>query len=199
MIPVEEQVPLVSDLQRGDKKTFDAFYYRYYQSVFRNITKLIHRHDIAEDILQEVFLALWEHRSQLDPERPVDGWLFVVSYNKSINWLKKNSQEKNFLAAPVIQACYDSEETKLQEQSFQNQVAVINDAVNQLPPRKKQAFKLCKLEGRSYEEAGELLGISSDTVKEYVKNSSQIIRRYIAAQPTSHAVLVMYALILLPV
>lgn len=196
MLPVEGQVACVIDLQKGDKSAFDAFYHQYYQPVYRNITKLIYQHDIAEDILQEVFLALWEHRSKLDPERSVAGWLFVVSYNKSINWLKRNNEEKNFVPVPAMQG-YDIDETKEQEQIFEDQVTLINYAVDQLPLRKKQAFRLCKLEGRSYEEAGELLGITSDTVKEYVKTSSQIIRRYIAAQPVSEALLIITAILVL--
>lgn len=197
MLSVEGQATRVIDLQKGDKRAFDDFYHQYYQPVYRNISKLIYQHDIAEDILQEVFLALWEHRSKLDPERSVGGWLFVVSYNKSINWLKRNNEERNFVPVSAIYA-FDIEETQVQEQIFENQVALINNAVDQLPLRKKQAFRLCKLEGRSYEEAGELLGITTDTVKEYVKTSSQIIRRYIATQPVSEALLIINIMLLLP-
>lgn len=198
MLSIEEQVPCIIDLKNGDKKAFDAFYHQYHQPVYCNIAKFIYQYDIAEDILQEVFLALWEHRSELDPDRSIAGWLFVVSYNKSISWLKRNSKEKRFATVPVTDA-YEVEEINVQEQIFEDQVALMNNAVDQLPLRKKQAFRLCKLEGRSYEEAGELLGITTDTVKEYVKTSSQMIRRYIATQPVSEALLLINALLLLPV
>lgn len=194
MLTVSEQVAKVIALQNGDKVAFDAFYYQYHKLVFRNILRFIHQQEIAEDILQEVFIALWEYRAQLDPERPVDSWLFVISYNRSINWLKKNAKEKKILLH-ADDYIHDPEETNLQEETYSRQVHILNEAVNILPSRKKQAFRLCKLEGRSYEEVAEQLGISSETVKEYVKTSSQLIRRYIATQPASHAVLTVYVML----
>ena len=73
----------------------------------------------------------------------------------------------------------DNEDAQLIETTFQAQLAMLQSAISELPFRKKQAFQLCKLEGKSYEEAGKILGISSGTVQEYVKTSSQAIRKYI--------------------
>lgn len=194
MLSVEEQAAAVVDMKNGDKNSFDIFYHQYHQIVFRNISKLIHQHEIAEDILQEVFLAFWQHRNELDPEKSVVGWLFVVSYNKSVSWLKKNAKERVRLPEPSA-FFYDDEESKLREESYKRQVSILNEAVEKLPLRKKMAFQLCKMEGRSYEEAAEALGISSDTVREYVKTSSKMISGYVASQPISPSMLAVCGLL----
>lgn len=167
---------LITSLQQGSITAFDVLYQQHHQAVFRNIYKLVPQQEVAEDLLQEVFLALWEHRASLDTTRPAAGWLFVVSYNKSLNWLKKNLRESIALQAmPHTEIA--TEEGLVHEELYQQQLQALNNAVDMLPLRKKQAFRLCRLEGHSYEEAGSLLGISAATVKEYVKSAAQLIRQ----------------------
>lgn len=165
---------LVRALQDDSIDAFDALYATYHQAVYRNICKLIHRHDIAEDILQDVFMTLWLKRNTLDPARSPANWLFVVSYNKALHWIRKDLLETKALlqVAPLLA----EEEIPYSEQFVQSQLQAIQNAAGQLPLRKRQAFQLCRVEGRSYEEAGAILGISSETVKEYVKTSARFIR-----------------------
>ena len=177
---VVDHTNLVSALQQNSIAAFDTLYQRHHQAVFRNICKLVPQQDVAEDLLQEVFLALWEHRASLDGSRQVAGWLFVVSYNKSVSWLKKNLRESMALQAMPVEMA--REDALLQEDLYQQQLHALNLAVDQLPLRKKQAFRLCKLEGHSYEEAGNLLGISAGTAKEYVKSAAQLIRQQLFSE-----------------
>jgi RNA polymerase sigma-70 factor (ECF subfamily) len=180
---------LIIDLQQDRIEAFDALYAAWHQPVYRNICKLIHRHEIAEDLLQDVFLTLWQKRHSLDPYKPVASWLFVVSYNKAVDWLKNDLRESKLLSLLKDPASHmESDPGALPgsqpDAHIEWQLAAIHKAAGQLPLRKRQAFQLCRVEGRSYEEAGAILGISSDTVKEYVKTSSSFIRRTIVAQST---------------
>lgn len=179
MHPSGQADSLIIDLQQDNIEAFDALYAAWHQPVYRNICKLIHRHEIAEDLLQEVFMTLWQKRHTLDPHRPVASWLFVVSYNKAVNWLKQDLRENKLLGLLANPQTEDAPQTDLE---MDRQLAAIHQAADQLPLRKRQAFQLCRVEGRSYEEAGALLGISSETVKEYVKTSSSFIRRTIVDQ-----------------
>ncbi|WP_431212046.1 RNA polymerase sigma factor [Puia sp. P3] len=72
-----------------DLTAFDEIYHQYHNAVYSNIYKLVRQEAVAEDILQEVFIALWENRRRLEPAK-VAGWLFVTSYNKSVKYLKKS-------------------------------------------------------------------------------------------------------------
>lgn len=176
-----EDKQLIIQLQNNNPASFNTLYYRHHQAVFRNICRLIYKYEVAEDILQEVFSALWEHRLTLDPDKPVAGWLFVVSYNKAMSWLKNAVKETREMKNAVEINCTQEEQHSLEER-YEEQLKILNDAVEKLPLKKKQVFTLCKLEGRSYEEAGSILGISAETVKEYIKMSKRQIRRHINSE-----------------
>lgn len=81
---------LVARLRAGDVSAFDSLYWRYYQVVYRNIVKLTKEPVIAQDILQEVFIRLWEKRHEIKYEQPVANWIFVISFNLSIDYTRKN-------------------------------------------------------------------------------------------------------------
>ncbi|MBN9383558.1 MAG: sigma-70 family RNA polymerase sigma factor [Chitinophagaceae bacterium] len=161
----------------GNIDAFNALYYKYNNAVFANICKLIQQKEIAEDILQEVFLSLWENRSKLKEEQSIPGWLFVVSYNKSVNYLEKLLLEKRIAAGVVL-----NEELPVDgagEDLFELKMDLVAEAIRRLPVRKKQAFTLCKLQGKSYAEAAQLMGVSAETVKEHLKISLKLIKEQV--------------------
>ncbi|HVI44386.1 MAG TPA: sigma-70 family RNA polymerase sigma factor [Chitinophaga sp.] len=169
-----------------DTTVFDNIYYQYHHAVFKNICMMIDRHDVAEDILQEVFLALWHHRQQLDLQQGAGNWLFVVSYHKSLQYLKKTATEKTRLAEySVIQDATADDNPDVIERRH----VLISNAIETLSPRKKRVFQLCRLEGKTATEAAHIMGISHYTVKEYLQSSSESIKSYIAANQAAAPVL----------
>lgn len=179
MTPSVTEIQLTERLIKGNMAAFDALYHQYHHTVFANILHYVQRPEIAEDILQEVFMALWTHRQSL--QNTVGSWLFIVSHNKSLSYLKKALSEKKMLASLPVEIT----DLELDETTYQVKVNILNEAINRLPPAKKQAFQLCKLEGRSYQEAALLLNTSPEVIKERLKSGSRLIRSYIADHPTT--------------
>ncbi|NML40129.1 sigma-70 family RNA polymerase sigma factor [Chitinophaga sp. G-6-1-13] len=173
-------------LNKAELAAFDSIYSQYHQAVFLNICKLVPQQEVAEDILQEVFLALWNNRHKLELTNDVARWLFVVSYNKSIQYLKNAAKEKTILATHPEQAVSTDDDNFAALKEMQ--LHLISDAIEQLSPRKKMIFRLCRLEGKSLQEAASILGISHHTAKEYLKASSAFIKTYIAAQQATFPV-----------
>lgn len=167
-------------LNKAELSAFDNIYSQYHQAVFKNICKLVQQPEVAEDILQEVFLALWTNRHKLELTHDVARWLFVVSYNKAIQHLKNTAKEKTVLAAHPQQPATTEDDNFALLKDLQ--LHLISDAIEQLSPRKKMIFRLCRLEGKSLQEAASILGISHHTAKEYLKASSAFIKTYIATQ-----------------
>src|SRR5450755_2487011 len=79
---------------RGDEHAFRQLFEHYYQPVFNNIYRVLKNRSLAEDNLQDTFLALWEKRSTIKNPENVSGWLFVTSSNKSINFIRRDIQGK---------------------------------------------------------------------------------------------------------
>ncbi len=138
----------------------------------------------AEDLLQEVFIALWNNKHKLNPTHSVAGWLFTASYFKASLHLKKKLK-KNIV--PLLEEfndflSYENDSTAYEEE-FSQKLRILNSAIERLPHRKKLAFTLYRLEGKSYEEVASQLSISIESAKDYVKSASKLLKQDIQSQP----------------
>ncbi|EOR93054.1 RNA polymerase ECF-type sigma factor [Arcticibacter svalbardensis MN12-7] len=159
-IAKSEDAELVGILSEG----FESLYWNYHQLIYLNIYKFVKNKEESQDILQDVFVTLWESRAMIK-EQSVSGWLFVISFNKALNHIKKK-QRITAVQDQVASAYISSHERE--EDTLDGYYQILKSAIADLSPQKQKVFKLCKLEGRSYEEAAEELNISRHTVKEYL-------------------------------
>lgn len=77
----ETEKELLRRLKRGDREAFDAIYERWGGYVYNFTCKTLFNKSLAEDITQELFLRLWEYRTQIDEERNFQAWVFTVARN----------------------------------------------------------------------------------------------------------------------
>jgi len=169
---------IFSNFSNGDKAAFEIIYNHYQQVVFNNISKLILQEHVVEDILQDVFFKLWENKHKLQDEQSVAAWLFTVSYNQSINYIRQIIKEKKYLAFQITEAVYEQLNTTDITVMDELKENIIADAINQLPTRKKLVFELCKLQGKTYAEAAAIMGIAPDTVKEHLIIALKFVKSY---------------------
>ncbi|SHK85611.1 RNA polymerase sigma-70 factor, ECF subfamily [Chitinophaga jiangningensis] len=173
------ETELIAQMQCGDMAAFDAIYHTYFQAVYGNILRLTHDAAATDDIIQEVFIRLWEKKDSLDVARPLGNWLFVVSYNRSMNYLRDRQREK--LAPEQLATSVTAAENEWQ--ITEAQLQLIEEAIGQLPPQRKRVFTLCKIQGKTYAEAAETLNISRYTVKEHITKANDFIREYARMHP----------------
>lgn len=179
MRQIQDENQAVKRLNRGDLDAFNFLYRKYSGPVFRNICKFVRNETVAEDILQEVFLRFWEHRFAFDPNRSVGGWLFRVSYHASLKALDRKQREPvvhtdygKIIALSPAAAAYD-------ESDYQDMIELLEEAVNQLPVKKQKVFRLYRMENKKPEEISEELGLTVVSVKDYLKQSTRMVKHYI--------------------
>jgi RNA polymerase sigma-70 factor (ECF subfamily) len=181
-------------MKNGDEAAFCILYDNYHAILYRNVIKLVHAAAEAQDIVQEVFITLWEQRSSLDISRPVNGWLFTLSYNRTVNHLRKKLREES-RSRLIADLSYPDTPASVDERLVESQWQLMQEAVAHLSPQKKKVFELCKLEGKSYDKAAFELGLSRHTVAEYLQEAMAFIREYVRRHPayssSSLAVLVL--------
>lgn len=162
----------------NDQSAFKALYDKYHHALYRKTYFILKSAGETEDIIQEVFITLWEKRKDIDAEKPLGPWLFTVTFNRTVNHLKKSLREKSRLQVALLLSDNESgvhlEEARLQ---------LLEAAISQLSPQKKKVFQLCKLEGKTYEETSLLMGISKYTVKEYLSEVMASLREYARKHP----------------
>ena len=156
-----DELQLIRKMAEGDMNSFDAIYWKYYKAVHGNIFKLVQDNASAEDILQDVFLSLWENREKIDVARSLAGWLFVTSYNRSMTFLKKRLREK--VLSNVVEQ--DAVEMTIGQSLTDIRLNELEKAVSKLSPQKQKVFYMCKLKGLSYAETAEQLKISRQMMK----------------------------------
>lgn len=179
----EREIPetaLIEQLKNNSVPAFDALYKLYFRAVYANILRITREATSAEDIVQEVFIRLWEKRNTINSEQPLGNWLFVVSYNRSMNYLRSRLREKLGMQQliPAITAA-GTDDWLMTEQ----QLHALEKAIDHLPPQRKKVFLLCKMQGKSYAEAADNLQISKYTVKEHIVKANDFIREYVRMHP----------------
>lgn len=183
-------------LAQDQMSAFEALYHRYKQPVYANIAKLVRQPEAAEDLLQEVFLTLWEKRHVLNFGQDLGGWLFVVSYNKAATHLKKQLKEAVLMVRQPELADVLPQLPAPDKELFEQQLALVEAAVCRLPARKQQVFRLCRFEGKSCEEVAVTVGVSAASVRDYLKQATRQVRAYVQASPAPAGAGVMVLLLL---
>ena len=169
---------LVERLHENEVAAFDTLYWKYHEVVYRNILKLVKETAVAEDILQEVFIKLWEKRQEIRASQSVAGWLFVISFNLSVNYSRKKLREQTF--HQKLLSLDPGEETGVDRKALQEvQYHLLEQAIAELSPQRRRIVTLCKLEGKTYEEVANELNISRNTVKEHLSAAMVKLNDYI--------------------
>lgn len=167
-----QEYDLIVRLQHDDADAFDALYLQYHHAIYYNVLKLTRDEQGAEDVVQEVFIALWEKRKEVDPSG-IANWLYVVSYNRSIAYCKQRLRQS--LTATPPDAATEAPERDIQAEERLNK---LQEALEQLSPQRRKVFELCKMQGKTYEETARELHLSRHTVKEYLAAAITGIKEY---------------------
>lgn len=159
-----EQKELVEEIQRGNSEVFEVLFRAYYSSLCDFAWQYIRSKSEAEEIVQAVFINIWNSRNDWQPKSSIKSYLFRSVKNRSINYLKqprirlKSRVDVNDVANIGIK---NAEELLNQEELR----SAIQTAVNLLPEKCRQVFNYVKVHGLSYKETAEALGISVKTVE----------------------------------
>lgn len=172
----EEKV-LFGQLSADSHEAFDTFYYRYFEAVYRNVVKIVGDGHLAEDLVQEVFYAFWKKRKDFHNNDHAASWLFLASYHKSINQLRQHARERLMNQAAAAIHAYDADD--LAAYMKENQLQLLESAIAALPEKRRKVFELCRLQGKTYQQAAAELGVSVNTVKDHMSQASETVRAYL--------------------
>lgn len=180
--PVDKHDVLVIDfeqlvrLKEGDSKSFDFFYKKYRVQLLANIIKLTKSTEIAADILQEVFVVIWHNRSVIDTTQSFENYVFRIAQNKVYDFFRKASRDKK-LEEKLIMLSIGKEYNPIERDlHLKEDFNLIKNQIEQLPPKCREVFTLCKVEGRSYNEVAEILNISTATVNNHIVKATKILK-----------------------
>jgi len=176
--PLYNERELLRLVAQGDAKAFRHLFLACYDHIYSTSLLYTKVHELAEDIVQQVFLKVWEKRDMLGTIENFDAWLFIIARNEVINTLRKQSTHRSYMHH--IRDLFGGEEDSPEDQLIIKQSrAIIQLAVKNLPPQQQQAWRLSRDKGLSYEEIAADMAISVNTVKGHISTALRSIRAFL--------------------
>lgn len=157
---------------------FEQVYDLYYHDVCKFLNYYTHDKSAIEDVVQDVFVKLWENKSYLQMDY-VRTYLLHSARNRMLNYLRDTNRRTTLLnlwhnnssSHEHYTDCFDLEEFS----------EILAKSVDALPPKCQQVFRLCKLEEQAYKDVAEQLGLSKKTIEAQMGIALKHIRRDISA------------------
>jgi len=166
-------------LRAGQVAAFTQLYWMYSEKLYTNIFKMVKDKQITEEILQDVFTNLWQKRETVAFNSGLGPYLYRMSQNRVIDFYRKIKRDKELLEKFKSRAT-EYYEPPLQTLEYREGTRLLQCALESLSPQQRKVYQLCKIDGFSYKEAAQQLGISTYTVKEYLSNATKAVRIYLA-------------------
>ena len=174
-----KETELIKKLTRQDATAFSALYALYIKKVYAYTLGILKSPELAEDVVQETFIKLWEYAPFLQTDRSLQPYLFTIARNQSLNIIKRASRETWISDEMFIHAMHQSE-NGLQYTERKQTGEFIKLAISQLPPKRRHIYELCRNYGYSYKQAAEKLGISDATVNSQMVKAIKTIKDFLA-------------------
>lgn len=176
MAEIDER--LLLRLREGSYEAFEIVYNRYKAALAGAMLRQLKDPELVSDLLQELFVRLWERRRSIDPAQSVQAYLYRIAENLIYDTFRKVARQTRLQETIRNEAVYHTDpERQLADQEDQN---LIRKAIDLLPPKRRQVYILCKLEARSYEEVSKLLDISVSTINDHIYKANLFLKRYLS-------------------
>lgn len=165
-------------LTLGDEKAFETVFQQYRQMVYNVAWTYTESQPLSEEILQDVFIICWNHRSRLPEIADLSAWLYVIAKNRSLRVLKQlNKLKQNENSAASYNTLIEEDHTRqYSEQQIQQLLAA---ALNTLSPQQRKVFELSRIQGLSREQVAVTMGISRSTVSVHLTIALRLVRAHL--------------------
>lgn len=168
----------VSRVKMGNARSFRLLYYKYSPKVFRFAFSYFKSKEKSEEIVQEAFLRIWRDRNNLNPDLSFNSYLLTISKNLIVDCVRKNSVESFFKSSLIRK--WESSNNYVENEVVTNELKeVVNEAINNLPSKRRRIFTLVRYENLSYSEISKRLGVSKKTIESQMTKAQKSIRNYL--------------------
>lgn len=182
--PSAEQIRIwVEGIVRSDQKAFNSLFRSLYPRLVRFAFRYTRNKAAASDIVQDVFVILWEKRHEVDPQGSPKAYLYRIVRNRSLNYIRDHSNEIVGLE-PLNELQFSSSADGTGRQDDPEElIDLLNRWIKDLPKRQREAFELSRFDGLDHEEIAGVMEVSSSTVNNHIVAALNNLRgRYNAYQ-----------------
>lgn len=174
---LEDSVLLVL-LSQKDERAFDVVFERYRHKIYTFSISILHEPALAQDVVQDVMMKLWQMGDRLLEIKSLNQWLRVITRNRTIDILRSKKYT-------VYQQDYSSCEEQLNDNVTQEHILykdlqhILNRAIAGLPTQQQRVYQLMEMEGFDSKEVANELGLTPATVQTHLKLARRKLRAYL--------------------
>lgn len=173
IVQTTDEKELLRRLQEGNEFAFKALYEIYAPRLTLKLLKLLRSEELAEDILQDLFIKIWEVRHTINPELSFGALLFKIAANLSKNVYRRNIYDQ--LMRKQINP--DDSHNPIEESLNQSEAKeLLQAALNKLTPRQREVYIMHKIDGLSYQEISSRLSISASAINHHMQEANKQLK-----------------------
>jgi RNA polymerase sigma-70 factor (family 1) len=172
---IPDDIELVERLQKGDVEAFDLIYDKYSGKLYAFGLKYLRSAAEAEELVQSVFLKVWENYKILRKESSFKSYLFTIAYNDICKLFRKRNYLQKFISDTIAENPQSSFEIE-EGIDYQSVLGRVQQIVDKLPERQKTIFVKSRQDGKSSKEIAEEFSLSPGTVDNYISEVLKFIR-----------------------
>ena len=165
----------IHDLRSGNHRAYEMLFTEWYVPLCNYAYSILRDQDDAKDIVQRTFYTLWDQRAEIEIHTSVKSYLYRVVHNNCLNKIKQRKihSEHNQYIAYETSGSIDSTENSVMQSELQTQIEA---AMEKLPPRCREVFKMSRFGQMSYAEISKELNITVATVETQIVKALRILR-----------------------
>ncbi len=166
---------LMQEIKADNMLAFDILYNKYCKRVYKFAFSILKSDEEAENLVQDVFLNLWENRNNVEKNSSIKSYVFTITYNSSISILRKKVRESEYVEylKSLQEVREEPVDAGIEYKELTNKLEKI---INELPQRQKEVYMMHRIEGLKYMEIAKLLKISVNTIENHMSRALKTIR-----------------------
>jgi RNA polymerase sigma-70 factor, ECF subfamily len=176
----EKELLLIKLIAGGDREAFREFYSGYERRLFSYLMKMLgNERELAEDLLIDIMLAVWQEAGKFGGRSKVSTWIFGIAYNKVLNALRKREQ-KGRIGLEQVKTLTNSHPGPQELAERRSMQEKVRSALEHLSQEHREVIELTFNQGFSYEEIAQIVRCPINTVKTRMYYAKQYLKEILS-------------------
>lgn len=181
MVTARKEKIWVTELTKGNKKAFQFLFDKYAKRIFAFAKGYLKSNEEAEEVVQDVFVKIWNVRASINTELSFKSYLFKITYNRIREFFIKQGRENHY-KHEIIDFVVDFDNRTEERIDYRSLLELVEKLINQLSPRQKEVMLLSKKQGLPTKEIAALLEISPRTVEKHLSEALKQLKQSLSEE-----------------
>jgi len=173
VIPIDSKI--LKEFKKGDHSAFEKIFERYSKQLFQFSLSYLKSEEVAEDIVQEVFIKIWNSRSEIRTDTSFQAYLFTITLNSVRKYFNQQSR-LNEVKHDILFESSGFKSDFDDNSNYQFMLDKLEVLISVMPEKRREVFIKKKLEGKSLKEISDELGITPKTVEYHITEAMRFLR-----------------------